>query len=150
MPLNRKDHALVAAAEDIIRRMHVPDWQHVGAAVRTRSGRVYTAVNLDAYVSRCAVCAEAIALGKAFSEGEREFDTIVAVRWAGDGKPRVASPCGICREVFTDYGDPWVIHATKKGLARSRASALLPSRYGRNGEAHSTPKQRDTWRPRSR
>ena len=147
MTLSKKDRALVAAAEDIIRRMHVPDWQHVGAAVRTRGGRVYTAVNLDAYVSRCAVCAEAVALGKAFSEGEREFDTVVAVRWVGRGAARVASPCGICREVFTDYGNPWVIHGTKSGVRKTRASDLLPDRYGRNGEAHSTPKERDKWRP---
>ena len=126
--------------------MYVPDWQHVAAALRTKAGRVLTAVNLDTYVSRCAVCAEAVVLGSAFSEGERDFDTIVAVRWVGKGVPEVASPCGICREMLSDYGDPWVLHAEGGAVRRTRASALLPSRYRRRGEGRSTPRERDGWR----
>ncbi len=137
MSLSPADLALVATASDAICRMYVPDWQHVGAALRATSGRVYAAVNLDAYVSRCAVCAEAAALAKAYSEGERAFDTIVAVRWIGRGKPEVVSPCGICRELLTDYGDPFVIHSDARGrLRRTRASRLLPARYVRKGEDH--------------
>jgi cytidine deaminase len=112
-----------------------PGWQHVGAALRTREGRVYAAVNLDTYVGRCATCAEAAVLAKAYSEGERRFDAVVAVRWTGRGRPRVVSPCGICREMLADYGDPWVIHPGRRGLVRTRASRLLPSRYQRDGEA---------------
>jgi cytidine deaminase len=133
--LTAKDRALVAAATDVIRRMVRPGWQHVGAALRTAGGRVYTAVNLDTYVGRCALCAEAAALGKAYSEGERRFDTVVAVRWIGRGEPHVVSPCGICREMLADYGDPWVIHPARGRLRRTRASALLPSRYERRGDA---------------
>lgn len=149
MPLSRKDRALVQAASDAIRRMYVPDWQHIGAALRTKAGRVLTAVNLDAYVGRCAVCAEAVALGTAFSEGERELDTIVAVRYAGEGTPEVVSPCGICRELLADYDDPWVLHAEGGAVRRTRASALLPATYRRTGEQRSTPKERDGWRLRS-
>jgi len=144
VPLSSADLALVASATDVIRRMYVPDWQHVGAALRATSGRVYVAVNLDAYVSRCAVCAEAAVLGKAYSEGERAFDTIVAVRFVGSGKPEVVSPCGICRELLADYGDPFVIHpATRGGLRRTRASRLLPGRYGRAGEVHPSLEERE-------
>jgi cytidine deaminase len=149
MPLSVKDRALVAAAEAIIRRQYVPDWQHLGAALRTASGRVVTAVNLDTYVGRCAVCAEAVALGRAFSEGERAFDTIVAVRWVGRGEATVVSPCGICRELLSDYGDPWVIHPKGRGLGKTRASRLLPDCYDRAGEARSTPQERDHARRRS-
>lgn len=148
MPLSPKDRALVRAASDAIRRMYVPDWQHVAAALRTKAGRVLTAVNLDTYVSRCAVCAEAVVLGSAYSDGERDFDTIVAVRWVGKGVPEVASPCGICREMLSDYGDPWVLHAEGGAVRRTRASALLPSRYRRRGEGRSTPRERDGWRVR--
>ncbi len=146
MPLSRQDLALVEAASDAIRRMYVPDWQHIGAALRTKAGHVLTAVNLDAYVGRCAVCAEAVVLGTAFSAGERELDTIVAVRFAGRGEPEVVSPCGICRELLADYDDPWVLHAEGGAVHRTRASALLPATYRRRGEARSTPKQRDGWR----
>ena len=134
MPLAAKDRALVAAATDVIRRMVRPGWQHVGAALRTADGRLYTAVNLDTYVGRCALCAEAAVLAKAYSEGERRFDAIAAVRWTGRGAPHVVSPCGICRELLADYGDPWVIHVVGGKLRRTRASALLPARYERKGD----------------
>jgi cytidine deaminase len=135
VPLAASDRRLVAAASDAIRAAYVPDWQHIGAALRTASGRVFEGVNLDAYVGRCAVCAEAVVLGAAYASGERAFDAIVAVRWVGRGEPVVVTPCGICRELLSDYGDPYVIHADARGrLVRTRASALLPERYARKGE----------------
>lgn len=52
---------------------------------------------------------EAIALGKAISEGENEFDTIVAVRHPDlnqdNQEIEVVSRCGICRELISDYGN---------------------------------------------
>ena len=49
--------------------------------MRTRSGKIFTGVNLDAYLGRMAVCAEAVALGRAFVDlGDDGIDTIVAVR----------------------------------------------------------------------
>ena len=50
--------------------------------MRTRSGKIFTGVNLDAYLGRMAVCAEAVALGRAVVEtgGDAGIDTIVAVR----------------------------------------------------------------------
>lgn len=142
--LSPPDRALVTAAEDAIRRMYVPDWQHIGAALRAASGRVFTGVNLDAYVGRCAVCAEAAVLAAAYAAGERAFDTIVAVRWVGRGRPKVVTPCGICRELLTDYGDPYVVvPGTRGALARVRASSLLPARYGREGEARPTLAERE-------
>ena len=135
MRLRPADRALVVAASDAIRAAYVPDWQHIGAALRAASGRVYQGVNLDAYVGRCALCAEAVVLGMAYASGERAFDAIVAVRFIGRGAPVVVSPCGICRELLSDYGDPYVVHPDALGrLVRTRASALLPKRYGRAGE----------------
>ena len=43
------------------------DWQEVGAAIRLRSGKIFTGVSLDAYLGRMAVCAEAVALGQAIT-----------------------------------------------------------------------------------
>ena len=61
--LSEKDQELVEAAREAIARRYRNDWQEVGAALRTRSGKIVTGVNLDAYLGRMAVCAEAIALG---------------------------------------------------------------------------------------
>ena len=79
--LSDADRALVEAASDAIRRRYRYDWQEVGAALRTRSGKVFTGVSLDAYLGRMAVCAEAVALGQAITvAGETGIETIVAVR----------------------------------------------------------------------
>ena len=67
-----------------------------------------TGVNLDAYLGRMAVCAEAVALGRAVTDlGETGIDTIVAVRHPkpteADQTITVVSPCGACREMIWDY-----------------------------------------------
>ena len=65
--LTEADRALVEAASDAIRKRYRYDWQEVGAALRTRSGKVFTGVSLDAYLGRMAICAEAVALGQAIT-----------------------------------------------------------------------------------
>src|SRR5258707_5072945 len=77
--LSQRDQELIAVAREAIKRCYRNDWQEVGAALRTRDGRVYTGVNLDAYLGRMAVCAEAVALGRAVTDvGETGIETIVA------------------------------------------------------------------------
>ncbi len=102
------DRALVEAASEAIRKRYRYDWQEVGAALRTRSGKVFTGVSLDAYLGRMAVCAEAVALGQAITNaGETGIETIVAVRHPPpeekDRPIAVVSPCGACRELIWDY-----------------------------------------------
>src|SRR5438874_10886953 len=99
--LNDKDKELVAAATQAIKERYRNDWQEVGAAIRTRDGRVVTGVNLDAYVGRGAVCAEAVAIGRAPTEkGDQGIETTAAGRHPKPGAPgrelAVASPCGAC------------------------------------------------------
>jgi hypothetical protein len=65
------DLALIAAARDAITARYRPDWHVVGAALRTRAGRVFTGVHLEANVGRIAVCAEAVALGARGDGGGR-------------------------------------------------------------------------------
>src|SRR4029079_8070269 len=106
--LNARDQELITAATEAIKRRYRNDWQEVGAALRTRDGRIYTGVNLDAYLGRMAVCAEAVALGRMVTEiGETGIDTIVAVRHPEPGEVdqaiAVVSPCGSCRELIWDY-----------------------------------------------
>ncbi len=68
---SKKDQELIAAATEAIRLRYRYDWQEVGAAMRTRDGRIVTGVNIDAYIGRIAVCAEAIAIGRAITENRR-------------------------------------------------------------------------------
>ena len=137
--LAEHDITLVEAAKDAIRRRYRLDWHHVGSAVRMTSGRVYTGVHLEANVGRVAVCAEAIALGRAVSEGDEEIDTIVAVYHPRPGVPdreiRVVAPCGMCREMIADYGpNAKVVVARGDGLDLVPISDLLPEKYRRPGK----------------
>ena len=135
--LNDRDRELIAVARDAIKRRYRNDWQEVGAALRTRDGRVYSGVNLDAYLGRMAVCAEAVALGRAVTEaGETGIDTIVAVRHPEPSEPDqgivVVSPCGSCRELIWDYDrNARVIVPGANGPAITGIGELLPNKYRR-------------------
>ncbi len=135
--LSERDQELIAAASQAIRRRYRYDWQEVGAALRTREGRIYTGVNLDAYLGRMAVCAEAVALGRAVTEtGETGIETIVAVRHSEPQEAEqgiaVVSPCGSCRELIWDYDrNARVIVPTTNGPAIAAIGELLPNKYSR-------------------
>ena len=66
--LSKKDQELIEAARAAIKDRYRDEWQEVGAALRTRDGRVVTGVNIDAYLGRMAVCAEAVAIGRLITE----------------------------------------------------------------------------------
>jgi cytidine deaminase len=136
MTLSKKDQELIAAATDAIKSRYRNEWQEVGAALRTRDGRVFTGVNLDAYVGRGAVCAEAVAIGRALTEfGDKGIETIVAVRHPEPGEPggiAVVSPCGACRELIHDYdAKARVIVPNGKKPAVVSIGELLPNKYRR-------------------
>ncbi len=138
--LGAADRELIAAANAAITKRYRDDWQEVGAALRTRSGKIFTGVNLDAYLGRMAVCAEAVALGRAVVDlGEAGIETIVAVRHPSptekDQAIAVVSPCGACRELIFDY-DPRarVIVPNGKSPAVVPIGDLLPNKYRRGSE----------------
>ena len=138
--LSKADRELIAAATAAIKERYRYDWQEVGAALRTRAGKLYTGINLDAYLGRMAVCAEAVALGRAFVDlGDTGIDTIVAVRHPDpdekDQSIAVVSPCGACRELIFDY-DPKarVIVPNGKSSSAVPIAELLPNKYTRGPE----------------
>jgi cytidine deaminase len=138
--LVRADKELIAAAVTAIKTRYRDDWQEVGAALRTRQGTIYTGVNLDAYLGRMAVCAEAVALGRAVVDlGDAGIDTIVAVRhpppYEKDQTIRVVSPCGACRELIFDYDrNARVIVPDGNTPIVVPIADLLPNKYNRGTE----------------
>jgi cytidine deaminase len=135
--LSPQDIELMEVARAVIRRRYRNDWQEVGAALRTRTGRIFTGVNLDAYLGRMAVCAEAVALGQMVTEvGETGIDIIVAVRHPrtseADQTIAVVSPCGSCRELIWDYDrNACVIVPGENGPTVASIGELLPNKYTR-------------------
>ncbi len=136
LPLTVADHQLVEAARAVLLRHYRPFWHTVGAALRSRDGRIWTGVHLGATVGRLSICAEAIALGRAVMDGDGTIECAVAVRHP---KPEelvqeiaVVSPCGACRENLTDYdAAALVIISTAAGLQKVPVSTLLPLPYQR-------------------
>ena len=133
--LSKGDRELIAAARDAIRQRYRDEWQEVGAALRTRDGRIITGVNIDAYLGRMAVCAEAVAIGRAITEaGDQGIETIVAVRHPKPGEAdqtiAVVSPCGSCREIIYDYdAQARVIVPNGEEAAVASIAELLPNKY---------------------
>jgi cytidine deaminase len=133
--LRGDDRKLIEIASEEIRRHYRNDRQNIGAALRTRSGRIFTGVNLGTHLRRMAICAEAVVLGRAISEiGDAGIETIVAVRHpdpdAEDQSIAVVSPCGSCRELIWDYdANARVIVPGEKGPAVAAIGELLPNKY---------------------
>ncbi|AOH53573.1 cytidine deaminase [Peribacillus muralis] len=135
-PLTESEFTLIDEAKRKITDLYEDDRHHVGAAIKTKSGNIVSAVHIEAYIGRVSVCAEAIAMGKAISDGERYFETIVAVRHPySDEKNRelrVVSPCGMCRELISDYSpDCFIILEIDGKLQKTKIGELIPLKYSR-------------------
>ncbi len=95
------DQALIDLARHARERAYVPYSAFpVGAALLSRSGRVYTGCNVENASYPLTICAERTAVVKAVSEGERDFEAIAVVTASG------AMPCGACRQVLREFGGP--------------------------------------------
>ena len=78
----------------------------VGAALLTKSGKIYTGCNIENASYTPTNCAERTAFFKAVSEGVRDFQAICIVG-GKDGKlTGYTAPCGVCRQVMMDFCNP--------------------------------------------
>lgn len=135
-PLDPADQALIDTAKRLIAERYIENRHHIGAALRTRSGRIYTGLHLDTYVGRASVCAEAVAVGAAMAAGDRDIVSIVSVRHPrpreANREIQVVSPCGICREMLADFAPECeVIVPAADRLVRVKVPDLLPNKYFR-------------------
>ena len=126
-PIDADDKALIAKAADTLHKRYREGRHGVAAAVLCGSGKVYGGVNVEA----CGYgpCAEAVAMGTAFTAGETEVLACVAVCKEGDEYP-VLSPCGNCRQMLIDYApDASVILSVDGQAVKTTARNLLPGPY---------------------
>ena len=75
----------------------------VGAALMTKSGKVYLGCNIENASYSPTNCAERTAFFKAVSEGEREFEKIAVVGGKGLDFADYCPPCGVCRQVMKEF-----------------------------------------------
>ena len=120
------NHELVGQALAARKRAYVP-YSHyrVGAALLGKSGKVYLGCNVENASYGLTVCAERIALFKAVSEGETEFEAIAVVTKNG------GSPCGACRQVLSEFAPDLIVYiADKQGeFRKTTLSKLLPDSF---------------------
>ena len=123
-----KFRKLIVTALAARRNAHAPYSKfRVGAALLTKSGKVYTGVNVENASYGLTNCAERVAVGKAVSEGHRKFQALAVA-----GPSTVLSPCGACRQVLSEFGDCVVICVDSRNTKRVRIkllSELLPHSF---------------------
>ena len=128
MTLTKQDkQALIDLANVARQRAYAPYSNYpVGSALRTKTGRIYTGVNVENAAYPHTMCAERVAIFKAVSEGEKEFEVITVVTDNG------GSPCGGCRQVMAEFGlDTIVILADGHGnlVKETTVKELLPDAF---------------------
>ena len=137
MKLNETDYQLIEEAKKVLLDnldLYEDKNTIVGCVVSSKSGNIYKGINL---LTSHSVCAEQVALGQAFACGEREFETIVAVKLDNDNTPKVVSPCGLCRYIMNKLEmDIKVIveDIDNDRILKVRANTLLPYPYKRDSE----------------
>jgi cytidine deaminase len=99
----------------------------VGAALLTKSGKVYTGANVENSTFGLTVCAERVAVFKAVTRGDKDFVKIAIV---ADKNPPI-TPCGACRQVLSEFAkDLEIICANLKGkVERYSLKELLPEAF---------------------
>lgn len=119
--------ALIQAALEARKWAYAPYSNYaVGAALLTVSGKVYDGCNIENAAYPDTICAERVAVYKAVSEGERDFQAIVVA--TGNG----GTPCGSCRQVLAEFGlDTRVIVVDGEGRVtlETDVAGLLPGAF---------------------
>lgn len=94
----------------------------VGAAILTKSGKLFTGCNVENRSFRLTICAEQSAVAAAISAGEKEFVKVAVV--TGLAKP--AMPCGACRQTLGEFSsDLEIITANTEGVRETISLAAL-------------------------
>ena len=98
---------LIQAAIDALPGSYVPySHFHVAAALLCKDGTVYTGINIENAAYSPTICAERSAFVRAVNEGKREFEAIVICGGKDGVITDYCSPCGVCRQVMREFGDP--------------------------------------------
>lgn len=83
----------------------------VGAALLSKDGKIFTGTNVENRSFGATICAERTAIVKAVSEGVRDYSALAVI---GLDSSEILSPCGICRQIISEFGsDITVIMANK-------------------------------------
>ncbi len=100
----------------------------VGAAVYTKSGKIFTGCNIESASYTPTICAERVAVSKSISEGYRDIEKIAIV---GSDK-KISFPCGVCRQFMLEFGKDIKVICAKNidSYETYTVEELLPKSFG--------------------
>ncbi len=94
-----KKQELIKAANQVRDKAYAPYSNYrVGAALLTKTGKIFLGVNVENAAYPDTICAERSAVVSAVSAGERDFEAIAVATHNG------GTPCGSCRQVLAEFG----------------------------------------------
>lgn len=136
--MSGEDAELLTIAQELLTRVWRDGRHEVASAVRTADGAVHTGVHLEGSCRRSSICAEGAALGaaRAAYPGHLPLSvtSVVSVQIKPAGRFQVIAPCGVCRELISDYSPEavvWITTVEDDVVVPVRALDLLPDKSRR-------------------
>ena len=125
------DVRLLSLAQELLGRVWVHGRHEVATALRVAGGQIFTGVHVEGSCRRSSICAEGVALGTARggleSGAPLNVEAVVSVQIKPAGQYRIIAPCGVCRELISDYSpDARIWITTESGVSKTTALELLP------------------------
>ncbi len=121
--------SLIEKAAEVRLNAHAPySGFKVGAALRTKSGTVFTGCNVENVAYPEGTCAEAGAIAAMVAAGEREIAEVAVIA----DSPAPVPPCGGCRQKLMEFAAPdvEVTMATTDGARQTvTVGDLLPGAF---------------------
>ena len=100
---------------------------HVGAALLTEDGKIFTGCNIENASYSMTICAERTAIFKAISEGYTKFAAIAVAGSSDDDFSVPCTPCGACLQVMSEFcDDEFVVILADRA---HKLSEFLPKRF---------------------
>lgn len=134
--MSAADVELLNIAQELLGRVWVDGRHQVATALRTADGKIYTGVHLEGSCRRSSICAEGVAMGAARTGldpgAPLSIEAVVSVQIKPADQFRIIAPCGVCRELISDYSpDTRVWLTSEAGIHAMAALDLLPCKTRR-------------------
>ena len=134
--MSADDVELLDRAQRLLLRVWVSGRHEVATALRVPDGSIYTGVHVEGSCRRSSICAEGVAMGAARAgidpASPLVLDSVVSVQVKPADRFRIIAPCGVCRELLSDYSPEARIWVTAgEQITAIAALDLLPEKTRR-------------------
>jgi len=124
--LQRAKQLATKRKPSLTRRKSEPS--RVATVIETTTGKIFEGVNIEVSCAPCSICAEYAAVAQMVTAGEKRIKTVATVGFEGS-RLKAFSPCGMCRQFLSYFGNPYVIVPIGRGVHKVKLCELLPAAY---------------------